>query len=282
MLNEYSESMQEADENMHRLVELVESLVESNADLRNRLDDIAVDYASVHVKTRASSVLASSAYITPPKILPRAFEEDLNRSRVYRKLRPRDSIYSIDNSQRASLTSSAFSELSLGDVSIVSVLCLPVWSSDLCNAEYYRFGCEGLTLTMAELAARYPDNDFLDPDDLDNEYIANLTHEYAYHDSNQKPDQTNLRKPEDTFPLETLTDNAHSQSKSLSTDGIFNSTLPSSISTSSTEGPQHKTENKEPKVLFEVASLFRCYIASDRREGGIPYLNYVPGEVSIL
>lgn len=274
--------MQEAEENMHRLVELVESLVESNTDLRNRLDDIAADHASVHVNTRASSVLVSSTSTTAPTILPRGFEEDLNRSRVYRKLRPRDSIYSIDSSQRASLTSSAFSELSLGDVSIVSVLCLPVWSVDLGNAEYYRFGREGLTLTIAELAVRYPHIDFSNPDDLDDEYMAHLINEYTYHDSNQKSDRTDLREPEDIVPFETLTDNAHSQSRSFSTSGTFNSALPSTISTSFTEGTQQETETEEPEVLFEAASLFEFYIPNDRREGGIPYLVYVPGEVSIL
>ena len=278
MLNSYSESMKEAENSMHCLVELVESLVESNTDLRNRLDDIAADHASAYVNTRPSSFLPSSTSITAPTILPREFEEDLNRSRVYRKVRPRDSIYSINSSQRASLTSSAFSELSLGDVSIVSVLCLPVWSVDLGNAEYYRFGREGLTLTIAELAVRYPDINFSDPDSLDDDLLENLEHESVYHDSNNKSDRRGLRDPKDAEPLVTV----HSPSNSLSTSGIFNSALPIHEYTSLTEVPQHETQLEEPEVLFVAASLFEFQVSTTKKEGGIPYLIYAPGEVSTL
>ncbi|KAH8731504.1 hypothetical protein GQ44DRAFT_698846 [Phaeosphaeriaceae sp. PMI808] len=51
--------------------------------------------------------------------------------------------------------------------------------------------------------------------------------------------------------------------------GVFNSALPMSDS----------PVRASPEVLFLAASLFEFNIAHDRREGGIPYLVYVPGEI---
>jgi hypothetical protein len=64
--------------------------------------------------------------------------------------------------------------------------------------------------------------------------------------------------------------------------GIFNSALPMSDSPargSVEELPATPCESDEPEVLFLAASLFEFNIAHDRREGGIPYLVYVPGEI---
>jgi hypothetical protein len=43
--------------------------------------------------------------------------------------------------------------------------------------------------------------------------------------------------------------------------------------------PGTPADPDEPEVLFLAASLFEFNIAHDRREGGIPYLVYVPGEI---
>lgn len=64
--------------------------------------------------------------------------------------------------------------------------------------------------------------------------------------------------------------------------GIFNSALPMSdspIRGSVEELPNTPGDTDEPEVLFLAASLFEFNIAHDRREGGIPYLVYVPGEI---
>jgi hypothetical protein len=45
------------------------------------------------------------------------------------------------------------------------------------------------------------------------------------------------------------------------------------------ELPITPADPEEPEVLFLAASLFEFNIAHDRREGGIPYLVYVPGEI---
>lgn len=64
--------------------------------------------------------------------------------------------------------------------------------------------------------------------------------------------------------------------------GIFSSALPMSDSPvrgSSEDLPNTPGDTDEPEVLFLAASLFEFNIAHDRREGGIPYLVYVPGEI---
>ncbi|KAF2259196.1 hypothetical protein CC78DRAFT_537309 [Lojkania enalia] len=72
---------------------------------------------------------------------------------------------------------------------------------------------------------------------------------------------------------------SHQSSTSISsrTSGIFNSALPMSDSPVQAEPSASSTD--EPEVLFLAASLFEFNIAHDRREGGIPYLVYVPGEI---
>ena len=64
--------------------------------------------------------------------------------------------------------------------------------------------------------------------------------------------------------------------------GVFSSALPMSDSPmrgSAEELPVTPNDADEPEVLFLAASLFEFNIAHDRREGGIPYLVYVPGEI---
>lgn len=149
--------MQEAENSMHRLVELVEGLVVSNTNLRIRLDTLVMDHASALAPTSAMISAESSTSSASFAKASRPFEEDLNRSRVYRNLRSRPSLYSISSSRRGSMALSAFSDLMLGNISIISLLCLPAWSCDLSNSSHYRFGKEGLVLTINELAEKYPD-----------------------------------------------------------------------------------------------------------------------------
>ena len=59
--------------------------------------------------------------------------------------------------------------------------------------------------------------------------------------------------------------------------GVFSSALPMESTEELPGTPIGDSE--EPEVLFLAASLFEFNIAHDRREGGIPYLVYVPGEV---
>ncbi|KAL5391506.1 hypothetical protein DPSP01_001370 [Paraphaeosphaeria sporulosa] len=84
-------------------------------------------------------------------------------------------------------------------------------------------------------------------------------------------------------PSLTTTSSSHSQQPSQPgssrTSGVFNSALPMSSRNSAEELPATPSDPDEPEVLFLAASLFEFNIAHDRREGGIPYLVYVPGEI---
>lgn len=81
----------------------------------------------------------------------------------------------------------------------------------------------------------------------------------------------------------TTTNTTSSNPSSSRTSGVFNSALPmAELGRSSMGEDQPPTPNAdmdEPEVLFLAASLFEFNIAHDRREGGIPYLVYVPGEI---
>lgn len=105
--------MHEAETSMNRLEDLVEALVASNTDLRIRIDALAIDHASLPHGSVAEA--AGNPY-----------EADLSTSRVYRKVRPQDSIWSISDSERGSMALSAFSDLTLANISTISVLCLPM------------------------------------------------------------------------------------------------------------------------------------------------------------
>jgi len=126
--------MQEAEHSLNHLVNLVEDLVASNTDIRFRLDALAIDYAAIHPSPPRQEDTVS---LCQPN---NTYEADLHVSRPYRKLRPRSSIWSIRTSQQGSMALSAFSDLTLGNISHISVLNLPVWCTDLSNAEHYHFG----------------------------------------------------------------------------------------------------------------------------------------------
>ncbi|KAF5985083.1 Rho guanine nucleotide exchange factor scd1 [Fusarium coicis] len=70
------------------------------------------------------------------------FEDDLESSRVYRRAVRETMDYSFRSSIARSHSWSVFSGLSLGDVSIMSVIALPVYQDDITNAEHYDFGEE--------------------------------------------------------------------------------------------------------------------------------------------
>ncbi|KAG5808129.1 hypothetical protein H9Q74_007206 [Fusarium xylarioides] len=70
------------------------------------------------------------------------FEDDLESSRVYRRAVRETMDFSFRSSIARSHNWSVFSGLSLGDVSVMSVIALPVCQGDLANAEHYDFGAE--------------------------------------------------------------------------------------------------------------------------------------------
>ena len=69
-----------------------------------------------------------------------SFERDLEASKVYNRCMHYDCDISFRTSSVRSHAWSSFSDLSLSNVSAVSIIALPVWSRDLCNANKYNFG----------------------------------------------------------------------------------------------------------------------------------------------
>lgn len=180
MLNIHSESTQEAERSMTRLVGIVEGLVASNADIRTRMDGCE---AEQHARTREmhdegdfelSSLSLSSS----------AFESDLDTSRVYRKLRPRPSNWSISTSQQGSMALTAFAELTMDDVSNLSIFRLPVWSTDLLNASDYNFNESALAPKRSPVQASHhtfdPDPGHQDTPNSEQDLDVNLGVYQAY------------------------------------------------------------------------------------------------------
>ena len=69
-----------------------------------------------------------------------AFENILEASRVYRKAHPNECDMSFRSSIARSRAWSSLSDLSLAQISIISVIALPVYPSDISNSEWYTFG----------------------------------------------------------------------------------------------------------------------------------------------
>jgi hypothetical protein len=67
----------------------------------------------------------------------RAFEEQLYQTRVYRQIADRQSLYSFPSDGRTTIAISLSSSLTLGDVSNISVYALPIFVSELSNAQCY-------------------------------------------------------------------------------------------------------------------------------------------------
>ncbi|KAH5690376.1 hypothetical protein HBI44_173310 [Parastagonospora nodorum] len=123
------ESTQVAEISMTRLHAMVEDLMASNADMRTRMDQVLTDHPAHRTVVEEDIDPLSQS----------AFETDLDTSRVYRKLRARTSLWSVNTSQQGSMALTAFSALTMDDVSNLSVVRLPVWSKDIVNAFDYEF-----------------------------------------------------------------------------------------------------------------------------------------------
>jgi len=67
------------------------------------------------------------------------FEDDLESSRVYRRAQRDTMDFSFRSSIARSNTWSVFSGLSLSDISVISVIGLPVFPKDITNAYHYNF-----------------------------------------------------------------------------------------------------------------------------------------------
>ncbi|KAI1030226.1 hypothetical protein LB504_010377 [Fusarium proliferatum] len=157
-----SDSGQRAKEHQEKLSNNVKVLLDSNDALSRRLMNIEDALDDQTIISRRMSILSLSASPsqntgqesiaespiisitkeTSPSISRFDFEDDLESSRVYRRAVRETMDYSFRSSVAKSHNWSVFSGLSLGDVSIMSVIALPVYQDDITNAEHYDFGEE--------------------------------------------------------------------------------------------------------------------------------------------
>ncbi|KAF4958788.1 hypothetical protein FGADI_2132 [Fusarium gaditjirri] len=157
-----SDSGQTAKEHQEQLSNNVKVLLDSNDALTRRLMNIEDALDSQTIISRRMSILSLSASPsqntsqqsnedssatstradTSLAISKFDFEDDLESSRVYRRAVRETMDFSFRSSIARSHNWSVFSGLSLGDISIMSVIALPVYQDDITNAEHYDFGEE--------------------------------------------------------------------------------------------------------------------------------------------
>lgn len=145
----FSDSDIKAAESQQSLESSVTTLLERNQDLAQRLGRLesCVDTESVLGRKRPlegwDEKTVDLTTIPESDVATRFdFEADLAESRPYRQIK-RDSIdrYSRRISvARSTAAWSIFSEISLSAVSAISILALPLYSSDLANPQHYAFG----------------------------------------------------------------------------------------------------------------------------------------------
>ncbi|KAI3587306.1 hypothetical protein IWW34DRAFT_712031 [Fusarium oxysporum f. sp. albedinis] len=157
-----SDSGQTAKEHQEQLSNNVKVLLDSNEALSRRLMNIENALDTQTITSRRMSILSLS--VSPPQdatqpsiaetpaasidtgsrlaISKFDFEDDLESSHVYRRALRETMDYSIRSSVARSYNWSVFSDLSLGDISIMSFIALPVYQDDITNAEHYDFGEE--------------------------------------------------------------------------------------------------------------------------------------------
>ena len=141
---------------MDRLCSLVEQVLVSNREIHNRLGAMKSPSdcrysASIHIGSRYTGNRASitswtSVNDTQQEILSStslsqsAFEEELDISRVYRRARRNGSQLSLISSADQPTASAILSRFSLGEISVIAVLDLPLYSADIFNSQLYEFG----------------------------------------------------------------------------------------------------------------------------------------------
>ncbi|ORY71384.1 uncharacterized protein BCR38DRAFT_9196 [Pseudomassariella vexata] len=166
------ESDSVAAETQSELSVSVTSLLKSNKDLSRRLASLENSFDNGSILSRRHSAFASEAddeadgsnapgaassgwtiterrpksTISPLEPIAESepstftFETDLQSSRVYRNAKRDTCDFSFTSSVARSNAWSAISGLSVGNVSIISVIALPIYAADISNPQHYNFG----------------------------------------------------------------------------------------------------------------------------------------------
>ncbi|EXK77075.1 hypothetical protein FOQG_18204 [Fusarium oxysporum f. sp. raphani 54005] len=175
-----SDSGETAKQHQEQLSSNIKLLLESNDALSRRLMSIEDALDAQTISSRRMSFLSltgspsqdtteqsgADTTQTSPALIGTSssigvskfdFEDDLESSRVYRRAQ-RDTVdFSFRSSIARSRNWSVLSGLSLGDVSAISVIALPIYPTDLTNAQHYDFGEDApISIEPAFLAEDQP------------------------------------------------------------------------------------------------------------------------------
>lgn len=212
-----SDTSLRAEQSQAELADSVAHLLENSQDLSRRLMNLEDTFDAQTIVTRrrsisgsiasasdsdrrrllspdtASTSAASTASSPVPLVSSFEFEVDLKSSGPYRRAQRDTMDFSFRSSVARSHAWSVFSGLSLGDVSIMSVIALPVYADEITNSRHYQFGGQrSSVLAFAEASAGTHDNDSLLRKCLK---IQLQLHQLAELDKLQSPDLSKLRFP---------------------------------------------------------------------------------------
>ena len=152
-----SASVDQATTSIETLTSLVQKVLQNNRDLRARVGSLESPICDQTIRSATSkqqedgediaSTIRPRRYTSDPVIensqiehaaIKRfTFEQDLRDSKVYARARRRNSCESLQSSAAPSFGWSCLSEMSLANVSNVSVISLPIAVNELSNSGHY-------------------------------------------------------------------------------------------------------------------------------------------------
>ncbi|KAH7117358.1 CDC24 calponin-domain-containing protein [Dactylonectria macrodidyma] len=142
-----SDSQARAESNQLQLISTVETLRECNHDLSRRMMGIESTFDTMSQRRATIQLTGSIDVLEPhpaspkhPSLFEFEFEPQLKSSRVYRRAKRDTMDFSVRSSMARTHAWSQFSGISLGDISHISVLALPLYAEDIVNPQHYNFG----------------------------------------------------------------------------------------------------------------------------------------------
>lgn len=155
-----SASVDQATTSVETLTSLVQQLLQNNQDLCVRLgrleslsgdgtipstflldeSDDEDDASTIRQKRHASDTILETSETSETNeigVKRLTFEQDLRQCKVYKRVTRRHSLESLSSSTAPSFGWSCFSEMSLANVSDISVISLPIAVNELTNGEHY-------------------------------------------------------------------------------------------------------------------------------------------------
>ncbi|KAF2678247.1 hypothetical protein K458DRAFT_491307 [Lentithecium fluviatile CBS 122367] len=139
------ESQQKLESQIATLLCTNEILAQKVRELEDKFHAVSLAPIGNGRSDRITSRTAQSGLLSTVPSLDNLFsrlrlEEDLDDSRVYRRVKRVESRTSFSTSCFGSVAWSVFSGLSLADISIVAAIALPLYRCDIQNPDHYTFG----------------------------------------------------------------------------------------------------------------------------------------------